>query len=588
MRFKSFTPVGAYNGGALSSGPDINMTGALILNGVPVGPMEVASKGYVDTAFSSLAASKITEGFIAKERLPGYNGDASAPAGSNVFTLANSSVTPGNYPKITVNSKGLVIDSGSLVESEIPALSWSKITSGKPTNLDGYGITNAIKHSGGTLEGNLTMNGNITSSNHAATVEYVDISTASTDNSIPTGFVINRPTATTPNGFLRCNGGVLTKSLYSALYGVIGDEFSTGVGVPGHGKPWEQQYQINELQDTDITDWVAATPTLPFASAGSNFVVIKDKVYIFDRATNASYRYSFATINADGTLGAWSSTVTVSGLIKLEETSCIVYKNFLYVLLIKNVNSSQANDYSNLRIPINSDGTLGTPVLFSMPSVRIQLHPFIVKDRIFSVCHGGNGSTFSAPIDPVTGVIGTWTDTGRTIPVTNYNNGSLILTKNRVYLVGSGSDTVTYTAPINSDGTLGAWVTGPSLPSGLYYSRVFVTKHRAYMFGGYWDASPINTVFISTINIDGTLGTWSTSTALSVASYKGSTFAVKNKLYLFTRDTTLYVGTIKGGLNDYSPYYNGTIDALESTQFKLPDYSNLEVTYPNSYYFIKI
>lgn len=48
------------------------------------------------------------------------------------------------YTKVTVNSKGLVISGEYLQAADIPALDWSKITSGKPTTLDGYGITNAL------------------------------------------------------------------------------------------------------------------------------------------------------------------------------------------------------------------------------------------------------------------------------------------------------------------------------------------------------------------------------------------------------------------------------------------------------------
>jgi microcystin-dependent protein len=48
------------------------------------------------------------------------------------------------YTKVTVNTKGLVIGGEYLQPTDIPTLDWSKITSGKPTTLDGYGITNAL------------------------------------------------------------------------------------------------------------------------------------------------------------------------------------------------------------------------------------------------------------------------------------------------------------------------------------------------------------------------------------------------------------------------------------------------------------
>ena len=56
-------------------------------------------------------------------------------------TLADSGVVAGAYPKVVINSKGLVVGSQNLVQSDIPNLPWSRISSGKPTTLDGYGIS---------------------------------------------------------------------------------------------------------------------------------------------------------------------------------------------------------------------------------------------------------------------------------------------------------------------------------------------------------------------------------------------------------------------------------------------------------------
>jgi hypothetical protein len=70
-----------------------------------------------------------------------FDGSSNA---SIAVTLANSGVTPGTYPKVTVDSKGRVTGGQSLSPADIPNLDWSKITSGKPTTLAGYGITDAI------------------------------------------------------------------------------------------------------------------------------------------------------------------------------------------------------------------------------------------------------------------------------------------------------------------------------------------------------------------------------------------------------------------------------------------------------------
>ncbi|WP_413291459.1 tail fiber domain-containing protein [Bdellovibrio sp. HCB337] len=64
---------------------------------------------------------------------------------SGSVTLSiNNSVTAGTYTKLTVNSLGLVTGGASLSSTDIPSLDWSKITTGTPTTVAGYGITDAL------------------------------------------------------------------------------------------------------------------------------------------------------------------------------------------------------------------------------------------------------------------------------------------------------------------------------------------------------------------------------------------------------------------------------------------------------------
>ena len=68
-------------------------------------------------------------------------------ANSNIaLTLANV-VTAGTAAKVTFNAKGLITGTSSLTASDIPNLDWSKITTGKPTTLSGYGITDGVNTS---------------------------------------------------------------------------------------------------------------------------------------------------------------------------------------------------------------------------------------------------------------------------------------------------------------------------------------------------------------------------------------------------------------------------------------------------------
>lgn len=76
------------------------------------------------------------------------SGDASG-AGSTAIalTLANSGVTAGTYTKLTVDAKGRATAGSLLLATDIPNLDWSKITTGKPTTLSGYGITDGVNSS---------------------------------------------------------------------------------------------------------------------------------------------------------------------------------------------------------------------------------------------------------------------------------------------------------------------------------------------------------------------------------------------------------------------------------------------------------
>ncbi|MEK2646552.1 tail fiber domain-containing protein [Bdellovibrio sp. BCCA] len=77
------------------------------------------------------------------------SGDATLTS-SGALSLTNVG-TPGSYYKVTTDAKGRVTAGvNALAVSDIPNLDWSKITSGKPTTLAGYGITDGIENYGGT------------------------------------------------------------------------------------------------------------------------------------------------------------------------------------------------------------------------------------------------------------------------------------------------------------------------------------------------------------------------------------------------------------------------------------------------------
>lgn len=81
----------------------------------------------------------------------GTAGQISVATGTTTPVISLSNVgTAGTYSKVTTDAQGRVTSGSALAATDIPALDFSKITSGLPNTLTGYGITDAIRNLGGT------------------------------------------------------------------------------------------------------------------------------------------------------------------------------------------------------------------------------------------------------------------------------------------------------------------------------------------------------------------------------------------------------------------------------------------------------
>jgi hypothetical protein len=182
---------------AAGTGPFLNQTGACG-SGQALGHnsvtdtlecQTVVTSGAVTTALGytpadSAALSNYVSATLANGKILVGNGSNAATAvtvsgdatlsNTGALTLSNV-VTAETGTKITYDAKGRVTASASLAAGDIPSLDWSKITSGTPTTLAGYGITDAVSNtlaSGKILVGNgsnvataVTMSGDATLSN---------------------------------------------------------------------------------------------------------------------------------------------------------------------------------------------------------------------------------------------------------------------------------------------------------------------------------------------------------------------------------------------------------------------------------------
>ena len=306
-------------------------TSPLYLIGNPGKDLEAAPKQYVDAMVNSIPTSKIDTGTFPVARLPSYTGDVVSTQGTGILTLSSTGVNAGTYTRLSIASSGRVNSGSTLQSSDIPNIPWSKITSNKPTSLEGYGVADAIAKQGGVLSGYLSTSGTASQPLHAVTKGHVD---DLSDNAsvIETGTIIESSLQTIPAGYLRCNGALASKTTYPTLYAIFGDNVSIQTNtMAGSGQPWRQQYEFNETQSTNIAGWATGT-SLPGPLAGSQAIVTKNRVYLlggFNGSDMVSTVYT-AQVNADGTLGGWVTDTSLPGTVS--SSQAIVTKNRVYLL----------------------------------------------------------------------------------------------------------------------------------------------------------------------------------------------------------------------------------------------------------------
>ena len=129
------------------------------------------------------------------------------------------------------------------------------------------------------------------------------------------------------------------------------------------------------------------------------------------------------------------------------------------------------------------------------------------------------------------GTIGAWMN-ATSLPVAVFTHAS-VAANGFVYVIGGQIYTPTnnvygyeiysssnvYYARINSDGSLGSWLTASPLPNVRWSLSASTWNNRIYAIGGSDDTYIDNTVYSATIQSDGSLSAWTMQTPLPAANY---------------------------------------------------------------------
>jgi N-acetylneuraminic acid mutarotase len=357
----------------------------------------------------------------------------------------------------------------------------------------------------------------------------------------------------------------VSKSTYSALYGVIGDTFAPA--IPGAGIPWQSQYGFNSSTQSDITGWVQESNSLAQVPGEAASLVTKNYVYILgggfnNSAINTIQRASF---DANGALSStWSNAGTLP--VAMYGMGYVATKNRLY--LIGGHGSGSTIFSSVYSAPINSDGSLGafrteTP----LPGPNFRAVCFVIKNKLYVVGGYSYGNAVYQATINTDGTLSSWT-TLPNFPI-SFESGSPMLIKDRIYIFGALDDSTNfskiYYATYDSNGNIGAWTYVSNMPNNIYVSAIVCTDNYVFSIGGY-DRSyqqVTNAAYRTPILADGSIGSWTQISNGPIATMSIQIAIAGNKIYFIGGNNgsdyinTVYSAAFTSGITDYTPYYTG-------------------------------
>lgn len=194
------------------------------------------------------------------------------------LSLGTSGVVAGTYTKVIVDAYGRVTSGTNLSATDIPNLDWSKINTGKPTTLAGYGITDAYTKT-------------------EADGKYVTIATAQTVSGAKTFSATMKTASVLPS-----------------------TDANSALG--GTANRWSNVYSVNGVFSQNVTaKLLSASESLQIGDAYLKWDAANNAVYVIkkDGTTPVGF-YSTDWLSAKGVSMSGAQTGTLDSLNDVEIT----------------------------------------------------------------------------------------------------------------------------------------------------------------------------------------------------------------------------------------------------------------------------
>ncbi len=295
---------------------------------------------------------------------------------------------------------------------------------------------------------------------------------------------------------------------------VLGTTDNFGLNLETHGNTAESL--SNTGQATFKNPSNSTTAFQVQNATGVNLLAIDtaDNVVTIDNTTNA------------GSIGAWiNDTANPTPQATYFATS-VTYNGYVYYMGGQN-NTGVRENYVSYA-PISANGSIGTWVNETGTSLLPQGLTFtssVAYNGYIYVIGGLAGSylntVYYAPINS-NGSIGAWiTETGSSLLPQGLRSPTSVEYNGYIYTMGglnSSNATVStvYYTPINANGSVGTWVTDTAspLPQALLGATSIVYNGYVYVMGGQTSNGSgwIATVYYAPINPNGSIGSWTNDT----------------------------------------------------------------------------
>lgn len=239
-----------------------------------------------------------------------------------------------------------------------------------------------------------------------------------------------------------------------------------------------------------VGTWQTSTHAFPVTVHRASIAAYNGYMYVLDGLSGASLLNTvyYTKINSDGSIGAWQSTTAVPDA--MDAASAVAYNGYIYMI---GGGDSGGDVNTAYYAPLNANGTVGTwSTTSTLPAVMRRAEATINNGYVYLV-GGLNGSgnpsntVFYAKFN-ANGTLGSWQTSTNALPTAVFDSTSVI-DDGYIYNAGgngpSGNVNNVYYAKLNSDNSVGPWQTASNaLPDYMDGAQAVVYNHYFYNIAG--------------------------------------------------------------------------------------------------------